>query len=97
MPDGIFSKALSLELYPNPLMRIAENVVITPLGIVMRIVSKTSIHVCRSPKASRTDRHRKILSPAPAESLVKRCAIRTFSVSVRNLAFSGLLGSRKIL
>jgi hypothetical protein len=97
MPDGIFSKALSLELYPNPLMRIAENVVITPLGIVMKIVSNTSIQVCKSPKASRTDRHRKTLSPTPAESLVKRCAIRNFSGSVRNLAFSGLLGSRKIL
>jgi hypothetical protein len=72
IPDGIFNRALSLELYPKPLIRIAENVVITPLGIVMRIVSNTSIHVCRSPKASRTERQRKTLSPTPAESSVKR-------------------------
>jgi hypothetical protein len=66
IPLGIFNKALSFELYPNPRIKMAENVVITPLGIVMRIVNKTSSQVCMSAKASRTDRQRKTLSPTPA-------------------------------
>lgn len=44
-PDGMFNKALSMESNPKPLIRIAENVVMTPLGIVMRIVKITNIHV----------------------------------------------------
>ena len=48
MPDGMFRSALCFELYPKLWIKVAEKVVITPLGIVMQRVSKIKSHVCRS-------------------------------------------------
>ena len=56
-PEGIFSSALCLLVYPKSLIKIDEKVVITPLGMVVRIVSKTSSQVCRSLNASTSELH----------------------------------------
>ena len=67
-PEGIFRRALCLLVYPKSLIKIDEKVVITPLGIVMRIVNCTSNQVCMSPSDSSNEPHLKTLWPTPAVS-----------------------------
>lgn len=78
-PDGMFSSALCLLVYPKSLIRVDEKVVITPLGMVVRIVSRTSSQVCRSHNASSSELHLKTLWPTPAVSSCSLWEMRSFS------------------
>lgn len=65
-PDGMFSKAEVFDVYPKPLMRVAENVVMTPDGMTIKIVARSSSQTAGSSKVSTSAAGLNLRLPLPA-------------------------------